>query len=51
MPQNINIKMINKAEVARLTGYSRQYVRQLLIGERKNSNALKKVIDAIKGRQ
>ena len=37
---NINYKLLNKAEIARKAGFSREYVRKLLNGQRKNREAL-----------
>lgn len=39
----INPKLINKEEIARKVGFSGDYVRKLLNGERKNKRALEKV--------
>ena len=47
-PLKINSKAINKAEIARKIGYSREYVRLLLRGDRKNQNALDKVYREIR---
>ena len=45
---NINPKVINKSAIARNVGYSKEYVRKLLNGERTNKLALEKVHNEIR---
>lgn len=44
---SIDPRVINKSEIARRVGYSYEYVRLLLKGERKNKKALQRVIEEI----
>ena len=46
--QNNNSKLLNKAEIARRTGFSREYIRLLLKGDRTNKEALSKINLVIK---
>lgn len=46
--KSINPKLLNKAEIARKSGFSREYVRLLILGRRKNKAALDKVKQIIK---
>jgi transcriptional regulator with XRE-family HTH domain len=45
---NINLKLVNKSEIARIVGMTPQYVWMLLNGKRKNPKARKLVEQAIK---
>ena len=44
----INPSFVNKAEIARKTGYTRQYISLLLSGKRNNKEALDKIRATIK---
>ena len=46
--KKINPKFVNKALIARNIGFSREYVRLLLIGERSNEKALSKIHNEIR---
>ena len=47
-PLKINPKFVNKSEIARSTGFSGDYVRKLLRGERSNQKALNTIYREIR---